>query len=166
MSARPSRPRVGDFVRVEFVPPDVTGTAGETRRVFQLSVGRQFKVRARNPLGWLELHVGRVVDEKPYKQSIWIEPESVGDRYHVRALETPREVRHALVYVLQNWRKHLTDVRGLDPRSSAAWFTGWRVARIGRLAAARTSPLRRGAAAPLTPLTSCPLLLLHHHPDL
>ena len=48
------------------------------------------------------------------------------DRYHVRALATPREVRHALVYVLQNWRKHLDGARGFDPRSSAAWFTGWR----------------------------------------
>ena len=48
------------------------------------------------------------------------------DRYHVRALTTPREVRHALVYVIQNWRKHLNGARGFDPRSSAAWFTGWR----------------------------------------
>jgi REP element-mobilizing transposase RayT len=48
-----------------------------------------------------------------------------GDRYHARLLRTPREVRHALVYVLQNWRKHFAGVRGLDPRSSAAWFTGW-----------------------------------------
>ena len=57
------------------------------------------------------------------------------DRYHARVLATPREVRNALVYVLQNWRKHLTGVRGLDPRSSAAWFTGWRtsfVAPLGR----------------------------------
>jgi REP element-mobilizing transposase RayT len=28
------------------------------------------------------------------------------DRYHARQLRTPREVRHALVYVLTNWRKH------------------------------------------------------------
>ena len=28
-----------------------------------------------------------------------------GDRYHPRSLTTPREVRTALVYVLQNWRK-------------------------------------------------------------
>jgi putative transposase len=49
-----------------------------------------------------------------------------GDRYHARALATPREVRHALVYVLANWRKHVPGARGLDPRSSAAWFTGWR----------------------------------------
>src|SRR5207244_3534237 len=50
-----------------------------------------------------------------------------GDRYHARALRTPREVRNALVYVLNNWRKHLPQVRGLDPRSSAAWFSGWAI---------------------------------------
>ena len=48
-----------------------------------------------------------------------------GDRYHVRLLRTPREVRNALVYVLNNWKKHLHGVGGFDPRSSAAWFTGW-----------------------------------------
>lgn len=65
------------------------------------------------------------------------------DRYHARALATPREVRHALVYVLQNWKKHLIGARGIDPRSSAAWFTGWRTSIVraaGRppVAAART----------------------------
>ena len=49
-----------------------------------------------------------------------------GDRYHARLLRTPREVRNAIVYVLQNWKKHLRHVVGLDPCSSARWFTGWR----------------------------------------
>ena len=49
-----------------------------------------------------------------------------GDRYHVRALSTPREVRNALVYVLQNWRKHMLGIRGFDPCSSAVWFRGWK----------------------------------------
>jgi len=48
-----------------------------------------------------------------------------GDRYHARALRTPREVRNALVYVLQNWKKHLPGVRGVDGRSSGPWFNGW-----------------------------------------
>lgn len=48
------------------------------------------------------------------------------ERYHARALTTPRAVRHALVYVLQNWRKHRRAVGGFDPCSSAAWFSGWR----------------------------------------
>jgi hypothetical protein len=34
-------------------------------------------------------------------------------------------VRNALVYVLNNWKKHVFAARGLDPRSSAAWFDGW-----------------------------------------
>jgi hypothetical protein len=49
-----------------------------------------------------------------------------GDRYHARLLRTPREVRNALVYVLNNFRKHVRGARGLDPRSSARWFEGWR----------------------------------------
>ena len=65
------------------------------------------------------------------------------DRYHLRALPTPREVRHALVYVLQNWRKHLNAVRGLDARSCAAWFTGWRFSTA-------PPPGRRPVAPPRT----------------
>ncbi len=48
------------------------------------------------------------------------------DRYHARLLRTPREVRNALIYVLNDWREHLARARGLDPRSSARWFDGWR----------------------------------------
>jgi hypothetical protein len=48
------------------------------------------------------------------------------DRYHARALKTPREVRHGLVYVLANWKKH-TPARGFDPCSSPWWFDGWKV---------------------------------------
>jgi len=47
------------------------------------------------------------------------------DRYHPRALATPREVRNGLVYVLLNFRKHLRAAPGVDPRSSGAWFDGW-----------------------------------------
>jgi hypothetical protein len=34
-------------------------------------------------------------------------------------------VRNALVYVLNNFRKHIRRARGLDPCSSAPWFEGW-----------------------------------------
>ncbi len=53
------------------------------------------------------------------------------DRFHARSLKTPLEVRRALVYVLNNYRKH-ADARGprlplsfLDACSSAPWFDGW-----------------------------------------
>jgi putative transposase len=62
------------------------------------------------------------------------------DRYHGRALRTPREVRHGLVYVLLNGRKHGVSGCGIDPCSSGPWFEGWREAielRRGRAPVAR-----------------------------
>ena len=50
------------------------------------------------------------------------------DRYHDRVLATPRQVRHALGYVLCNARKHGLAPRAhtwVDPCSSASAFTGW-----------------------------------------
>ncbi|HSN30225.1 MAG TPA: hypothetical protein VLT45_28250 [Kofleriaceae bacterium] len=51
------------------------------------------------------------------------------ERYHARALKTPREVRNALVYVLLNRKHHAVAQRftrtWIDPSSSAAWFGGW-----------------------------------------
>jgi len=49
----------------------------------------------------------------------------LGDRYHARVLKTPREVRNALVYVLQNARKHGARIFGIDAHSSGPWFGGW-----------------------------------------
>ncbi|HVT07159.1 MAG TPA: transposase [Polyangia bacterium] len=48
------------------------------------------------------------------------------DRYHCHELTSPREVRHALRYVLLNSRKHGRQTQPLDPCSSARWFDGWR----------------------------------------
>jgi hypothetical protein len=57
----------------------------------------------------------------------------LADRYHVRALSTPKEVRNALRYVLLNARRHAPAGHGaaskrvrLDPASSARWFEGWK----------------------------------------
>jgi REP element-mobilizing transposase RayT len=48
------------------------------------------------------------------------------DRYHAIALRTPSAVRCALVYVLQNARKHgAWAARRPDVYSSGAWFDGW-----------------------------------------
>jgi putative transposase len=54
------------------------------------------------------------------------------DRYHSRALTSPRAVRHALCYVLNNWRRHEEDrakvarTWKLDPFSNAIDFVGWK----------------------------------------
>jgi putative transposase len=47
-------------------------------------------------------------------------------RYHGHPLRTPTEARRGLVYILLNFRKHLRATPGIDPRSSGAWFGGWR----------------------------------------
>lgn len=56
------------------------------------------------------------------------------DRYHVEILRTPRQARHALAYVLNNWRKHGEHRRAaalehgwrVDPFSSAPLFAGFK----------------------------------------
>ena len=51
------------------------------------------------------------------------------DRYHAEYLTSPRQVRHALCYVRNNWRRHGEDRRlpglAFDPFSSAAYSSGW-----------------------------------------
>jgi len=56
----------------------------------------------------------------------------IADRYHARILRTPREVRHALAYVLKNLQHHARQwgrpvaEAVLDPYASGRWFDGWR----------------------------------------
>ncbi len=51
------------------------------------------------------------------------------DRYHPKAITSPRAARHARAYVLNNWRRHGKD-RGVrfnvDPFSSGVSFAGWK----------------------------------------
>jgi len=57
----------------------------------------------------------------------------LADRYHLRVLRSPRQVRNALAYVLLNARRHLAKSRdratlreaSLDPAASGRWFDGW-----------------------------------------
>ena len=53
-------------------------------------------------------------------------------RYHATQIKTPWHARHALAYVLNNWRRHREDVRStktlaakLDPYASGVSFAGW-----------------------------------------
>jgi REP element-mobilizing transposase RayT len=62
------------------------------------------------------------------------------DRYHARPLETPREVRNCLIYVLRNGLKHGSTAFAVDPCSSAAWFDGFLGRRPIRTDRAPTAP--------------------------
>ena len=53
------------------------------------------------------------------------------ERYHVEPLKTPRQVRNAIAYVLNNWRHHGEDKHSfvgaqVDPYASGVLFDGWK----------------------------------------
>jgi len=53
------------------------------------------------------------------------------DRYHAEVITTPTRARHAISYILSNWRRHREDQQGLastwlvDPFSSGISFPDW-----------------------------------------
>lgn len=55
----------------------------------------------------------------------------VADRFHLHVLETPREVRNAIAYMLLNAQRHAAKLGKrigsgrVDPASSGRWFDGW-----------------------------------------
>jgi REP element-mobilizing transposase RayT len=82
----------------------------------------------------------------------------LADRFHARALRTPREVRNALAYVLLNARRHLAKRIGpralarrsttLDPASSSRWFDGWTQAQIISSGGPQGPSLQSASVAP------------------
>jgi putative transposase len=79
------------------------------------------KVSLARGLGGLAIRVARAVNRYLHRRGpLW------SDRYHAHALATPREVRRAIVYVVQNFQKHVHDARGFDACSSAFWLDGWK----------------------------------------
>jgi REP element-mobilizing transposase RayT len=77
----------------------------------------------------------------------------LADRYHARALRTPLEVRRAVLYVINNYRRHLAQVGSTPPRdwadpfSSVDYFKGFRSLPSGRRARAEYA---LGRAPPVT----------------
>ena len=78
----------------------------------------------------------------------------LSDRYHHRALRTPREMHRALRYVLLNSRRHDAKARAgsaalvrLDPASSARWFDGWKRSVTPTAAGKSNAPPKRPSVA-------------------
>jgi putative transposase len=70
----------------------------------------------------LEIRIARRVNRLLFRRGrFW------ADRWHGRALASPSRLRNALVYVLQNRKKHAkhADEPALDVLSSAQWFDGY-----------------------------------------
>jgi len=83
---------------------------------------------------------------------LWGRAGRVFERFHEHVLRFPREVRHAIRYVLGNSRHHglvLDHEVERDPHSSGAWFDGWAVGRLPRPVDAR-APVARARTWLLT----------------
>jgi hypothetical protein len=95
----------------------------------------------------LVIRIARQVNKLLFRRGpVW------ADRWHGRALTSPRAVRHALVYVLANFKKHVPfATHPVDPCSSAPYFDGFREYQ-GRLAieVLRRRRLPGGASSPTT----------------
>jgi REP element-mobilizing transposase RayT len=94
------------------------------------------------------------------------------DRYHDRALTTPRAVRNALCYVLANGKKHAAEGRAvtvpqaIDVYTSAPWFDGF----VEHITVRGIAGLPPPVAEPRTWLLSigwrrCGLLSAHELPN-
>lgn len=74
------------------------------------------------------------------------------ERYHVRVLASPTEVRNCRAYVINNFRRHAAQagrraaVGWVDPSSSWAWFDGWRDLSSGQ---ARLAQKERAGPTPV-----------------
>ena len=74
-------------------------------------------------------HINRALSRRLKRE---IRGQVFTDRYHVVVLRSPRQVRNALVYVINNWRRHGEHRRDhartwqVDRYASAASFDGWK----------------------------------------
>jgi putative transposase len=74
-------------------------------------------------------HINRAIRERTGKRR---KGSVFPDRFHETIIKSPRQARHALAYVLNNWRKHREDrerfAQGwkMDPYSTAVLFAGWK----------------------------------------
>jgi hypothetical protein len=99
----------------------------------------------------LAIRVAKAINKLAFRRGkLW------ADRFFSRALTSPRALKNALAYVLNNFRKHRTaSAARIDPYSSAPYFTGFRElgGRAPRDFAARADlPLfPRGVPPPRTP---------------
>jgi hypothetical protein len=85
--------------------------------------GREHREAEPRRTGW-SIRVARGLNDRLRRSG-----KVFADRYHSVLLTTPRQVRHALCYVMQNARRHgeEPDPRwgGIDPFTSAWFFDGW-----------------------------------------
>ena len=105
----------------------------------------------------LAIRVARAVNKLVFRRGkVW------ADRFFARALPSPRALKNALGYVLNNFRKHRAEGGSrIDPYSSAPYFAGFRELR-GRapcdIAARSDLPLHPRGVSPPQSATEVPIV--------
>lgn len=93
-------------------------------QAFKISAAKHINAAVSRAGSWWERR-RMAVRPKRRKGSVF------SDRYHVRVITSPLQARRELAYVLNNWRKHGEDARGVartwrvDPFSTGWSFAGW-----------------------------------------
>ncbi len=64
--------QAGDWVRLVEIPALVTASEPDTYRIFQLALGKTFRIEQFDEFGHAELNVSRKVEKYHW---IWVEPE-------------------------------------------------------------------------------------------
>jgi REP element-mobilizing transposase RayT len=97
-------------------------------------------------LGSAAKHINRALGHRAGKRRTGT---VFSDRYHANPLRSPRQVRNAVAYVLNNWRRHDEDLRPfaqawkVDPFSNAVASSGGRNASMCRRSTRRPPPISR-----------------------
>ena len=124
-------------LRSQFVFPTLRKALADTRRVrvdfritqfsvqgdhLHLVVEADSKQALSRGMQGLAIRIARRVNRLVSRSGkLW------ADRFYSRALSSPRSVRNALAYVLNNFKKHrASDAAQIDPYSSAPYFDGFR----------------------------------------
>src|SRR5690606_34200568 len=107
------------LLRTSVTPTPFASCTTRCRRSTSTSSSRHVDTHALSSgVRGLAIRIARNVNQLLFRRGkFW------ADRWHAHALTTPRTVRHGLVYVLTNFRKHEpTNEAVVDPYSSAPYF--------------------------------------------
>jgi hypothetical protein len=98
-------------------------------KAFEISAAKHLNAAFSRSGGWWERkRAARLGQAVPKRRKGRV----FSDRYHETFIKTPQQARHALAYVLNNWRRHREDKRPfartwhIDPFATGWAFDGWK----------------------------------------
>jgi putative transposase len=98
-------------------------------KAFEISAAKHLNAAASNAGSWWERSKLRREGKPLPKRRLG---SVFADRYHSTVIRTPKQARHELAYVLNNWRKHREDRANgsrawhIDPFATGWLFQGWK----------------------------------------